>query len=44
MLEAVTLDPPELPVSLEHQVPAALRQIPERELTLQALPLRAPAA
>jgi hypothetical protein len=44
MPEAVTLQVPELPVNVEHQPPATLGQVPERDLTPQMLARRPPAA
>jgi hypothetical protein len=35
--EPVTLEPPELPVHLERQTPASLRQVLERDLTPETL-------
>jgi hypothetical protein len=37
MLDAVTLQAPELSVSVEHQAPASLRQVLETDLTPQTL-------
>jgi hypothetical protein len=44
MLDAVTLQAPELSVSVEHQAPASLRQVLEMDLTPQTLDRRATAS